>query len=234
MLEELLTSEGAKLLKMPTIEIHSVIWDTHKIEILEQRDKYNWIVFTSVNGVQYFFEKLISLKLDVELPSHIKIAAIGEQTALKLYEYGSQATFVNPSNSSEELAKILIEKIQPSDKVLLVLGNLARNTMADILSQKVKCTRLDVYQTILPTHIDEKHIKTIIDDEYDLIILTSPSSFINLLSVLEGKIDISKLKLASIGKTTTAEIEKHHLKPIITASMSNAEGIFKAILEAGY
>jgi uroporphyrinogen-III synthase len=234
LLEELLTTEGAKLLKMPTIEIQPVIWDEKKLEIILDADHYDWLVFTSVNGVQYFFEKLKSLKDEVELTSHIKIAAIGEQTALKLYEYGYQATFVNPSNSSEELAKVLINEVLPTDKVLLVLGNLARGTMAEILSQKVQCTRLDVYETVLPAHVDEKHIKTIIDDKYDLIVLTSPSAFVNLLAILDGKVEPSKLKLASIGKTTTAEIEKYHLKPIITASMSNAEGIFKAIIEATY
>jgi uroporphyrinogen-III synthase len=234
LLEELLTTEGAKLLKMPTIEIQPVIWDETKMGIISTANEYNWLVFTSTNGVQFFFEKLKSLNGIVELPLTIKIAAIGEQTALKLYEYGFQATFVNPSNSSEELAKVLINEVQTTDKILLVLGNLARGTMADILSHKVQCTRLDVYQTVMPQQFEEKHIQTIVNDQYEMIILTSPSAFVNLMTVLEGKIDPSKLRLASIGKTTTAEIEKYNIKPNITASMSNAQGIFKAIVEATY
>ena len=230
-LEKLLSSEGAKVLSMPTIAIEEEAWNDKKTELLHTIWMYHWLVFTSVNGVRYFFKKMESINGNFLLPIHIKIAVVGKKTAEEVLKYGHTATFVNPGNTGEELAKTFQQQIKPNEHILLCLGNLARQTLENALKGKVEYTRLDVYRTVMPAEVNQEAIEAILDDKYDLIILTSPSAFRNLLTILDGKTDVSRLRLASIGSTTTAEIQQFKMNPSLTAIMANAQGIFEAIIE---
>ena len=230
-LERLLSSEGAKVLSMPTIAIEEEEWNYEKTELLHTIWMYHWLVFTSVNGVRYFFDKMESLNGNYLLPIHIKIAVVGKKTADELLKFGHEATFVNPGNTGEELAKTFQQQIKPNEHILLCLGNLARQTLENALKGKVEYTRLDVYRTVMPTEFNEEALEAIINDQYEMIILTSPSAFRNLLILLEDKTDVSRLRLASIGSTTTAEIQQFKINPVVTASMANAQGIFEAIIK---
>jgi uroporphyrinogen-III synthase len=231
-LEELLQTAGAQLLKMPTIEIQPAHWTSEMNAVIAQIGNYDWILFTSANGVKYFFLQLQQLTKSFELPQTLKIATVGKQTAIELEEYGQKAHFISPGNSSEDLANSLLQVMQAEDKVLLSVGSLARETLELKLREHVTCSRLDVYHTVIPKYFDEKIIEKIGTDQYDQIIVTSPSAFVNLLTVLEGKVDFGRLRFTSIGKTTTSEIIKHHLTPTIQALMASSEGIFKAIVES--
>ena len=230
-LEKLLSSEGAKVLSMPTIAIEEEEWNYEKTELLHTIWMYHWLVFTSVNGVRYFFKKMESINGNFLLPTHIKIAVVGKKTAEEILKFGHTATFVNPGNTGEELAKTFQQQIKPNEHILLCLGNLARQTLENALKGKVEYTRLDVYRTVMPTEVNQEALEAIINNQYDLIILTSPSAFRNLLTILDGKTDVSRLRLASIGSTTTAEIQQFKMNPSLTALMANAQGIFESILK---
>ena len=85
------------------IEIRqSQISDADKI-VLKNINSFNWLFFTSRNGVVNFFKHLIDVKGNTELSSDIKIAAIGNKTALELEYYGFSAEFISQGNTSEEL-----------------------------------------------------------------------------------------------------------------------------------
>ncbi len=230
-LPDILKICGAKLLSLPMIEITPSSLDSQMIEQLNKLESYDWIFFTSKNGVINFFKHLIDVKGNTELPKTIKIAVVGYKTGLELEYYGYTPTLISDENTSEELLNQFYEKYKPENlKILLSLGNLADNTLSNRLSTENKVIRINVYQTVKPDYADPEIIDLLKNDQYNLIIFTSPSTFTNFCSFFESD-QIGKLKMLSIGATTTKAINEAGFEPVITAKKSNAEGIRDAIIE---
>nr|MDA3930750.1 uroporphyrinogen-III synthase [Prolixibacteraceae bacterium] len=92
-LANLLEANGAILLEMPTIEIKPVTLSLDEEDMLEHINQFSWIVFTSPNGIRYFFKKLYEITGSYELPSSMKTAVVGIKTNQVLNEFGHDATF---------------------------------------------------------------------------------------------------------------------------------------------
>ena len=114
--------------------------------------------------------------------------------------------------------------------MLFPIGTLARSVIEDKISKKAECTRILFYETVLPETINEKALNLIIQDKYDMIVLSSPSSCNNLLQLINGKADPTTLRLVCIGQTTAVEVIHNGLEPLITAATANSQGIFNSIL----
>jgi hydroxymethylbilane synthase len=230
-LPDILKACGAKLLSLPMIEITPSPLDSKIIEHLNNLESFDWIFFTSKNGVINFFKHLIDVKGNTELPKKTKLGVIGYKTGLELEYYGYTPTLISDENTSVELLSQFYEKYNPENlNILLSLGNLADNTLSNRLSTENNVHRIDVYQTVKPEKADPKIIERLKNDQYNLIIFTSPSTFTNFCSFFEFG-QIGKLKMLSIGTTTTKAINEAGFEPVVTAKKSNAEGIRDAIIE---
>jgi uroporphyrinogen-III synthase len=230
-LPDLLKVCGAKLISLPMIEIAPSQLDTQMTEQLIHLEKVDWIFFTSKNGVINFFKHLIGVKGNTELPKTVKLAVIGYKTGLELEYYGYTPTFISDENTSDQLLNQFYKAYNPTNlTILLCVGNLADNTLSNRLSRQNKVERINVYQTVKPTYADPETIKIIKDDQYDLIIFTSASTFTNFCTFFSPD-QIGRLKLASIGTTTTRSIQEAGFEPVLTAKKSSAEGLRDAIIE---
>jgi len=227
----LLEAHGAKLLALPMIEIAPTPLDPEMIEKLGYPDRYDWIFFTSKNGVINFFRQLMEVKGNTELPKTVKLAVIGYKTGLELEYYGYTPTFISDENTAEELLKQFYNKYQPENlNLLLSLGNLADNTLFNRFSTENLVHRINVYQTVKPAQADTEIIERLKNDQYDLIVFTSPSTFNNFCSFYDMD-QIGNLRMVSIGSTTTKAIVEAGFKPAFTAVNSNAEGLRDAIIQ---
>ncbi|MGE5448171.1 MAG: uroporphyrinogen-III synthase [Bacteroidales bacterium] len=229
-LENLLAEESATLISMPTIEIRPLPLDEFSWQQLKNLESFNWIVFTSPNGLKYFFARLFDLQNHYGLPEHLKIGVVGKKTASQLECYGTSAEFINLGNTAEEFATDFFHRVNLGERILFPIGNLARSIIEDKISIKALCTRVLFYETIMPSEINDEALPLILNDEYDMIILTSPSGCTNLLQLVSDKIDISTLRVVCIGQTTAAEVIRSGIEPLITAGMSNSQGIASAII----
>jgi len=229
-LENLLSKESATLISMPTIEVKPLPLGEFAWQHLKNLDSFNWVVFTSPNGLRYFFARLFELQNHYGLPEHLKIAVVGKKTAASLECYGTSASFINLGNTAEDFVVDFFHRVNLGERVLFPIGNLARTVIEDKISKKAECTRILFYETVLPEVIDNEALQLILNDQYDMIVLTSPSSCNNLLHLISGKIDPTKLRLVCIGQTTSAEVIRNGLEPLITAGTANSQGIFTAIL----
>lgn len=229
-LENLLSEESAKLVLMPTIEIRPLPLDEYAVLQLKNLESFNWIVFTSPNGLRYFFSALFEIQNNYVLPAHLKIAVVGKKTAAHLECYGTSAAFINLGNTAEDFVVDFFHRVNLGERVLFPIGNLARTVIEDKISKKAVCTRILFYETVLPETFDGEALQLILDDQYDMIVLTSPSSFTNLLQLISGKTDPTKLRLVCIGQTTSSEVIRNGIEPLITAVTANSQGIFSAIL----
>lgn len=229
-LESLLSEESATLISMPTIEVRPLPLDEFSRLQMRNLDSFNWIVFTSPNGLKYFFASLFELQNNYGLPDHLKIAVVGKKTAAHLECYGTSAAFINLGNTAEDFVADFYHRVNPGDRVLFPIGNLARTVIEDKISKKAICTRILFYETILPETVNNSTLQLITEDKYDMIVLTSPSSCTNLLQLISGKTDPSNLRLVCIGQTTSAEVIRNGIEPLITAGTANSQGIYSAIV----
>ena len=227
-LPDLLKNEGAEVLALPMIEIKSVTPTEKEKETLNNLDQFHWVFFTSKHGVVHFFKHLSEINGNTNLPDSLKIGTVGKKTAAELDYYGYAPDFISTGNTSVDMLDLFYKKYSPSNlNFLLALGNLADDTLENKLSEENQVTRINIYKTMSPASADETILNRIAKNSYDLILLTSPSTFSNLKSF----IDLKELKLASIGQTTSKAIQNEGHSPLITATTSTTEGLCQAIID---
>ena len=218
---------GAKVINLPMISVRESNISEQESTILKNIKTFDWLIFTSKNGIIFFFKKLESFNL----PNNIKIAVIGQKTAKELEKYGKVANYISKSNLAEIFAKELKNNvITKNSKTLLLLGNLAGNTIENVLEGFTNITRINCYETCKPENINQSIVDRINHKHYDIIIFTSSSGFHNFVEVYNCKENLKKLKVGSIGKSTTKAIEEYGVKPLFTAQQSNIEGLVNEII----
>lgn len=228
-LPDALIRKGAIVIEMPMIEISPVELIPEIEKHFHEINQFDWLIFTSKNGVRYFFQTLEKVTGYKKLPDKIRTAVVGKKTAGELNIYGVVADIICSGNLSEDLLNDLkIKKcIHKNERVFLALGNLAGDILEKGISDLADVSRINIYKTTKPKSVDQKVLKRIRDEEYDLILFTSPSGFINFIGFIGKDVPSKHLKLASIGKTTSAAIIKEGYKPLFTAKVSDGEGLVK-------
>ena len=134
-LVELLSAAGARCLEVPTIEIGPPDDLTPLDAALENISRYDWIVFTSANGVASFMARLFGQGKDVRALGRAKIAAIGPATAQALRAYGLAADVVPRTFQAEGLLEALTPYITPGTRILLARAQAAREALPQGLAR---------------------------------------------------------------------------------------------------
>jgi uroporphyrinogen-III synthase len=230
-LAELFSNAGATLLEFPMIEIQAATLSENEKEYFNGLTKFQWLVFTSANGVRYFFKNLKEIQSNTNLPETLQIAVIGNKTEKTLNEFGFSASFKNPGSTGEDFAESFIQEIKNGNtkpNILLALGNIARTVVHDELEKYASCTRINVYETTKPDSINKQVLKQIEDDNYALLIFTSPSGINNFLS-LSDSLQKENIRIACIGETTAREARKNNITPKVIAKKSTTLGLFESI-----
>lgn len=218
-----LTEKGAIVFDFPMIEICAADFNDNIKNTFQNILAYQWIVFTSKNGVEYFFKLLNHFNISQEKLSSIKIAVIGKKTFEEVLKNNCMPFLVSSGNTSEDLLNELVLKIQPNENILLPFGELAEDTLEKELSKIANVTRMNVYKTIKPETTSKDIIESIRDENYDIILFTSPSGFQNFKITMEENGIYSNFRTACIGKTTEKEMLKHNCTPLFVSSRSDGE-----------
>jgi uroporphyrinogen-III synthase len=231
-MKNLFESAGAELLEMPLIKIKPISISVEEINLLEKIEQFDWLIMTSANGVQFFFETFNKISEKQKLSAHLKIAVIGNKTQKKLEEYGYSPDFVNPGNTAEDFSEAFLkylqkEKNQP--EILLALGKLARTVIQDALTDIATCTRIDFYTTVLPDTVDQNIMNQIKEDRYEMLIFTSPSGIKNFLKI-SGLQTPEKLRVACIGEITARTAKENNIGPLVVAEKATAKGLVDSIM----
>ncbi|MDP3003783.1 MAG: uroporphyrinogen-III synthase [Bacteroidales bacterium] len=222
---------GATVVDFPMTEFMAVDQTPAIQSAICQIEKFNWIIFTSANGVKHFYRLLNEIGKVSKIPSGVKIAAVGVKTALELENAGRKADYSGSGNTAENLVNELIEKESLQNcNILLPLGNLAPDTLQARLSKIANVTRIDVYKTIKAQVADNEPIERIKNNRYDLVIFTSPSGVDNFADAIGPENVNPELRVASIGKVTSRAVEQHGLTCLVTAAKSTYEGLANEIV----
>lgn len=231
-LAQLFSNAGATLIEMPLVKIQSARLSDNEKAYFKSLHQFQWLMFTSANGVRCFFQKLNEIQGNLHLPKTLQLAVIGNKTEQVLTGFGYKATFTGTGSTGEDFADAFIHKIKnekTKPDVLLALGKLARTAIQDQLKNFAQCTRINLYETIAPEPIDEEMKKLLVSNKYEMMLFTSPSGIQNLLKLV-GELKPQNIRMACIGETTSKTAIENHITPLVVAQISTAEGLFKSII----
>jgi uroporphyrinogen-III synthase len=222
-LKSQLQQKGAVVLDFPLIKICPFPLTDEIKNTLLQIDDYQWVAFTSKNGVKFFFQFLKELGIQKDALSVLKIAVVGKKTADEVLKNNCSPSLISSGNNSLDLANELAEVLKPSDNILLPLAELADDTMINRLGALANVSRLNVYQTKDEEQIDLEIVRRIIRDDYSIILFTSPSGFRHFHKIMIANNITSNIRAACMGTTTEKEMLLYNCTPILVSSRSDSE-----------
>lgn len=194
-------------------------------DILNCIEKYSWLIFTSANGVNIFFDRLKSLKLDIRKLANAKFAVVGTSTKKALEKYGLYADFIPSKFTSKTLADELSEDLTDKDKVLIVRGKQGKNFIEDKFNDmSVDFDKICIYETIQDERRADE-VKRICSD-VDYIVVTSGSGARALKDMAGCEHD----NIVVIGPVTKRDCEETGLSVKLVAEEFDARGIVDVII----
>ncbi|ADQ80715.1 Uroporphyrinogen III synthase HEM4 [Paludibacter propionicigenes WB4] len=227
-IKSLLQAKGARVLDFPMISTECVLLSDEIKTVLSDIQSYNWIVFTSKNGVICFCELLQQLGIDPQRLADKKFAVIGKATGEAMQSSIGTPALISRGRTAEDLLQEFQQQITSTDKVLLALAALADDKLEQGLTPLCDVTRIDVYQTYDVDYDTHPALDCISKNEYDLILFTSPSGYRNFHRITE-KLEINELKAACIGTTTEAEMRRLGASPLLVSPQSDADSFANEI-----
>lgn len=230
-LVEKILSLGGNPIEFPTIKINKIEPNDQLIHAIENLNTYNYIIFTSVNGVNIFFEKLFELGLDARKLGNSKIVAIGKSTDGELRKYGLKADIVPKEFVAESILKELKEVINPSDHILIPRAKEARRYLVDTLKELCRVTEIKTYETVVADHNKNQVLEVLKNEKVGYITFTSSSTVKNFISII-GKANkelLKNVKIISIGPITSRTIKDYQLNIYKEADEYTIDGVLKSI-----
>lgn len=230
-----LTYLGGEVLEFPTIRIQATDDPDPLNEAIEYLDDYDWIVFTSVNGVDAFFDAMARYRLDARRLYQLKVCAIGPETAQRLRQNGIITDLLPRQFTAQSIGDAFIarEKLR-NKKILLPRSDLAQDDLPNLLSAMgAEVDEITAYRTVIEESFQDELIEAIEQDSIDWLTLTSPSTVHNFLKMIDADtLGGKKLRIASIGPTTSDVIKRLGLKVDVQAHEYTIPSLIDAIIKA--
>jgi len=228
-------NRGGRPVAFPTIAIKPLTDGNAFVQALAQLADYDWVIFTSPNGVQVFFDVMAALGKDARVFASNRLAALGSKTAAALARYGIRADFVPTVFTGRELGTQLIALANLyKKKVLLLRSELATNDLVEVLEQSGADVNDVPLYTAVPKLGDAEALREQIEqDQVRWLTFASPSAVRNFFEKLPAAmVNNSRAKVASIGPVTSAQLEKLGVHVDLTADEHTTDGLLAAIERA--
>ncbi len=231
-LSEQIEELGGEALEAPMISVREPEDKAPLYNAIDNIESYDWIVFTSVNGVKFFFNEMKNLKRDIRSLGQTKICAIGPKTKALLEEKGLFVEAMPEVFRAEAVAEILKEKMVKPGKILLPRSNIGRDVLVNEL-QKLGHTVDDVvcYETVRSDFAGNTLKERLMDKDIHLITFTSSSTVKNFMELINNDLSLVKgVDIASIGPITSKTAKDLGLTVDIEADSYTINGLVEAIL----
>lgn len=226
-LEAALKPHGAETISISVIESRP-LWTDELRQALGELNRYHWLVFTSSNGVDLFFDCLKRQKVDLRRLMHLKFVAIGRKTAAALERNGFLCDFVPSGFSSADLAREWIGRLGREERVLLVRAKDGSPVLSkELTAAGVPFSDVAIYETWVDERRREEINRMVQDVDY--LVVASGSAVKALCGMLEDKENLAA-KVVSIGPSTTEMARQMGLEVYGTAAEYTSEGIAAVIL----
>lgn len=224
---------GGEPWEFPAIELAPPTNPEMITKAVQQIKRFEWLVFTSVNGVDAFFKELKNQGKDVRDLAGIELVAIGPATQSALENKGLRVTFVPEEYRAEKIIEGLASRVLPGQSVLLARAEEAR----DILPESLKALGADVwdvpaYKTVLGQANKEELQGLLRDKLIHAVTFTSSSTVRNFLQLLDHDRSLLEgVKIFSIGPITSATARELGLTIYREAEKYTIKGLVQALVE---
>jgi uroporphyrinogen III methyltransferase/synthase len=230
---------GGEAIEFPVIRCQPPSSEEARLQLAQAMSKlstFNWVLFTSVNGVDYFFRHLIEQGLDIRTLSGAQIAAVGPKTQEALRQRGLTTVPIPTDYQAEGLADSLAPYLKPGQHVLIPSGDLARDVLPERLTELgLHVTRVHTYETVLSTEYGEEALEHLREGSIHAVTFTSSSTVTNLLLALkqlgeEHPVNlINSTEVTCIGPITAKTAEDAGIKVHRTAEQATVASMIEGL-----
>ncbi len=222
---------GAEVRMLPLLEIAAADNLDPLDAALNNLSRWNWLLFTSANGVRFFFDRLRAHQLDARALAHLRIAAVGSKTAEALGGCGLRADLVPDEQSQQGLATAFNALDMQGAHVLFPTSAIGRTELVDALQARgAHVERVTAYQNRPPANIDTR--SALGDRAIDMVVFASPSSVDHLYEALGtdgAQLLLEHAAIACIGPTTAAAVHAHGLQVHVQPEHSSVPALVERI-----
>ncbi|MBD0388457.1 MAG: uroporphyrinogen-III C-methyltransferase [Nostoc sp. C3-bin3] len=230
---------GATVIEMPTLEIGPPSsWEALDDAIAHLSD-FDWLIFTSTNGIDYFFERLIAQEKDTRALAGVKIAVVGEKTAHCLKQRSLQPDFIPPNFIADSLVENFPENLHGKKVLFPRVESGGREILVKELTLKgAKVIEVAAYQSCCPSGIPAEAKLALQNRKIDVITFAS-SKTVQFFSQLTEKIfsnnpDTSQFLegvcIASIGPQTSKTCHFLFRRVDVEAQEYTLDGLTQALI----
>jgi uroporphyrinogen III methyltransferase/synthase len=214
---------GAGVIELPTIEIRPPADSAPLDRAIAQLDAYDWLIFTSANGVRFFLDHLDDLR-----KLRAKICAIGPATRAAVEALHVKVDLMGKEYVAESLLEAFAAHDLSGKRVLLPRAAVARDLVPNELARRgARVEVVEAYRTVAPEHLAEQ-AREILASRPDCITFTSSSTVRNLVEAV-GTGALRGIPAASIGPITTQTAHDLGIEIAAQAKVFNVEGLVAAI-----
>jgi len=232
---------GCDVIEIPFIEIRKPSSYKPLENALSNLSSYDWLILTSVNGVEALFERMTQSKLDQSALAHLKVAAIGPATKKAIEKHGLKVS-VTPKEYVAESVVATLHKRVKGKLVLLVRAKVARDVIPrELRKAGATVDVIEAYETVAPKS-SQKRLRSVLAGKHKPHAITFTSSstvknFVSLLGLRGARAALKKsspnhgVHSASIGPVTSATLREFRLPVDIEAKTFDIPGLVAAIVE---
>jgi uroporphyrinogen-III synthase len=247
---------GATVVEIPFIAIRRPKSFRPLDAALRKLNSYDWLILTSVNGVERMWERLVKLGLDMTNCDHLRVAAIGPATQKAIQQRGVRVDVVPEEYIAESVVRSLRSRVK-GKRVLLVRAKVARDVIPrELRTAGAEVDVVEAYETAVPQS-SRRRLRTLLKSPRmrpDFVTFTSSSSARNFLALLGGSqapmqtlqagkharsrhrerakanIKLDGIRLASIGPVTSATLRELGLRVDTEAREYTIPGLVEVIV----
>ena len=228
-------SLGGEVIEFPTIEIRPPETYGPLDQAINKIGSYDWVIFTSVNGVEQFLNRFEKLGKNVADLAGVEVGAIGPETAKSLTAARIQPSLVPKQYQAEGILEMLTPETVRGKRVLIPLAAQARDILPVTLRQwGAEVDIAGAYQTVLPQADVSTLCRLFRQDGIDMITFTSSSTVSNFAALLRDQ-DLPRLLsgivIACIGPITKRTVEDLGMRPEVVAEEFTIPGLVRAIID---
>ena len=232
-----LSDLGAECIEFPTIKVVPPASFEEMDRAIARVDSYRWLIFTSANGVKFFFERLWFLGKDARSLKGIKVAAIGSKTGEALEEKGIRPDIVPDEFRAEAVVEAFRNENVHGLRILVPRAAQAREVLpAELRKMGASVDVVEAYRTV-KAEGDRALIRDLLEKgQIQMVTFTSSSTVHNFVDAFEEDGAqffrwMEKTALACIGPITAETAQKRGLKVAVTAKQYTIESLTQAIVE---
>ncbi len=231
-----LSALGAEVIELPLIRVSKSISKESLADVLLELGSYDWIVFTSANGVRYFFEEFRRIFDDIRSLGLLRIACVGEGTAKLVRELHLKVECMPKIATAEALADELIATGSLDNaKVIVITGNLNRDTLVTKLEDaRAIVDQLQVYQTEKTDLSGDPGAADFRAKGADAILFASSSaaqSFVDQAAALKLEPGAKRPLAGSIGQQTSETMKAAGIPVDFSAKEPSLDALVDAVVK---